>query len=212
MVSHTTNDFPKNVFINCPFDTEYEALLRPMLFTVVYLGYSPRIASESFNSFEQRINKISDLIGHSKFCIHDVSRMQAKQHGDLYRLNLPFELGIDYGCKLFKGGDAQGKICLVLDEEQYRYHRVLSDLSGIDIKKHDKDPETIVRQIRNWFVENELETAPSATVIWENFNEFMADFYQKRKEDGFQGKDLDMMPVPEFIHFIKEWLVRKGIL
>jgi len=27
-----------NVFINCPFDKEYFPLLRPLLFTIIYLG------------------------------------------------------------------------------------------------------------------------------------------------------------------------------
>src|SRR6266404_2208861 len=30
--------FSKNVFINCPFDSEYNSLLRPILFTIIYLG------------------------------------------------------------------------------------------------------------------------------------------------------------------------------
>ena len=31
----------------------------------------------------------------------------------------------------------------------------------------------------------------------------MADFYKKRKEEGYKKKDLEMMPIPEFIHFIE---------
>ena len=36
--------FDQNVFVNCPFDEEYLPLLRPLLFTIVYLGFRPRIA------------------------------------------------------------------------------------------------------------------------------------------------------------------------
>jgi hypothetical protein len=43
-------DFELNVFINCPFDEQYYPLLRPLLFTVVYLGFNPRIASERSDS------------------------------------------------------------------------------------------------------------------------------------------------------------------
>ncbi len=35
-------DFRKNVFINCPFDSEYNSLLRPILFTIVYFGFIPQ--------------------------------------------------------------------------------------------------------------------------------------------------------------------------
>ncbi|MBC8144379.1 MAG: hypothetical protein H7X80_02270 [bacterium] len=38
--------FDSNVFINCPFDDEYESLLRPLLFTIIWLEYNPKIAVE----------------------------------------------------------------------------------------------------------------------------------------------------------------------
>ncbi len=31
--------FERNVFVNCPFDTQYVPLLRPLLFTIIYLGF-----------------------------------------------------------------------------------------------------------------------------------------------------------------------------
>jgi hypothetical protein len=68
--------FEKNVFINCPFDDQYLKLLRPLLFTVIYLGFTPRIALEALDSGEPRIKKILDLIEDSKYGIHDLSRMR----------------------------------------------------------------------------------------------------------------------------------------
>jgi hypothetical protein len=38
--------FVTNVFVNCPFDDKYLRLLRPLLFTVIYLGLKSRIALE----------------------------------------------------------------------------------------------------------------------------------------------------------------------
>lgn len=69
---------------------------------------------------------------------------------------------------------------------------------------NNNKPEDIVRQVRNWFVENVLKKADSGTKIWEKFKKFMADFYKKRKEEGYKKKDLEMMPIPEFIHFIED--------
>jgi hypothetical protein len=54
-----------NVFVNCPFDDKYLTLLRPLLFTIVYLGYRPRIASERSDSGENRLDKICELIQQS---------------------------------------------------------------------------------------------------------------------------------------------------
>lgn len=98
-MSNADADFSRNVFVNCPFDSKYVALLRPLLFTLVYLGYVPRIASESLDSGKPRIEKIVELITESKFSIHDLSRLQSLKEGEFYRLNMPFELGIDFGCR-----------------------------------------------------------------------------------------------------------------
>ncbi len=42
MANRATKELEKNVFINCPFDPEYYPLLRPLLFTIVYLGFNPK--------------------------------------------------------------------------------------------------------------------------------------------------------------------------
>lgn len=199
--------YDKNVFINCPFDSAYHPLLRPLLFTIVYLGFNPKIASERSDSGEFRLAKISGLIRESRYSIHDLSRLQAGKKGEFYRMNMPFELGIEYGCRLFGGSPLNEKRCLVLEKQPFEYMKALSDLSGIDIKNHHEDPIKLVRQVRNWFVETVgLRGASSAGVIWYSFNDFMADFYQKREAEGFDEEDLNMMPVPEFIHFIRDWL------
>lgn len=60
-------DFAKSVFINCPFDRDYYPLLRPILFTVIYLGLKPRIALEELDSGMPRMAKISQLIAESQY-------------------------------------------------------------------------------------------------------------------------------------------------
>ena len=119
---------------------------------------------------------------------------------------MPFELGLDIGCRVFSRGLRSQKRCLILETEQYDYQKALSDLSNSDIKRHQDEPEEVIRQVRNWFVEVGIEGLPSGTVIWDEFNEFMADFYQKREAEGFRDKDLQMMPVPEYVGFIEKWV------
>lgn len=202
--------FEKNVFINCPFDEDYYSLLRPLLFTVIYLGFHPRIASERSDSAENRVDKISGLIRASKYSIHDLSRLQAEQAGEFYRMNMPFELGIEYGARIFSSGPMSGKRCLILETKRYDFMRALSDLSGVDIKSHDDEPDEIVRAVRDWFVETVgLRGVDSPTVIWYQFIYFATDFYDARFAEGFTDEDLNMMPVPEYIDFIREW-VRKN--
>ncbi|HZK12308.1 MAG TPA: hypothetical protein VFD10_08210 [Atribacterota bacterium] len=200
------NDYGRNVFINCPFDRKYSSLLRPILFTIIYLGFLPRISLERFDSGEPRFNKICELIKQSKYGIHDLSRIQARRKGEYFRLNMPFELGLDIGCRVFQRRKYSDKQCLILEEKNYRYQAAISDLSNSDIKSHKNNPMIAIRQIRNWFVENGLEGSPSGTVIWYKFTDFMTDFHEKREAEGFEKDDIYKMPIPEYTHFIRTWI------
>jgi hypothetical protein len=201
--------FSKNIFINCPFDSNYTKLLRPILFTIIYLGYNPRIASESSDSGEARFSKICGLIGNSKFSIHDISRLKASKKLEYYRLNMPYELGVDIGCRLFGSDKFKEKRCIIFEKVKYSYQKALSDLSGFDIKAHNNKPRKIIEELRHWFVENDAIMADSATTIWDNFNLFMTDFELTTTAKGYEQKDIQIMGVHEFIHFIKEWLSKK---
>ena len=62
------------------------------------------------------------------------------------------------------------------------------------------------RSAHDWFLETVgLLGIPSPTRMWQDFNEFMADFYERRKSEGFSGEDLTMMPVPELLDFMIKW-------
>jgi hypothetical protein len=200
--------FSKNVFINCPFDSQYNSsLLKPILFTIVYLGFTPQIASQTADSGEQRINKILSLILRSRYSLHDLSRIRSRRRGEFFRLNIPFELGIDYAFRRSSSGHLRKKRFLVLSAKPHDYKRALSDLGGIDAKSHVNDPETAVLTVRNWFVDTvHLKKASSGSAIWENFLDFRAHFYAERRKDGFSRHDLKTMPVREYIAAIRHWL------
>lgn len=201
--------FEKSVFINCPFDSEYLSLLRPLLFTVASFGFEPRIASERSDSSEMRFDKIVRLIRSCRYSIHDISRLRANAAGDYSRFNLPFELGVDRGAQLFGPTALRSKCCLMLERDQHDFRRALSDLAGVDIKSHQGSPVEIVRAVRDWFVETVgLRQMPSATQVWYRFTEFASDFYDTRKSEGYSEADLNMMPIPEYLDFIRRWTSR----
>lgn len=199
-MNHDT--FSINVFINCPFDKEYVPLLRPLLFVIIYCGLRPRIATERADSGEVRIRKIIGLIKESKYSIHDISRIEPLKEGDLPRFNMPFELGIDIGCREIGEGQLAEKRCLILETESFRYQKVLSDISGNDIKSHSGDAKRVIRAIRNWLFENGFTELPSVNTIWETYNEFYSQFQYQTNQLGYDEEDLDEMPVPEFIYFV----------
>jgi hypothetical protein len=204
-------DFDRNVFLNCPFDDAYLPLLRPILFVTLYLGLTPRIALESLDSGRPRIEKIISLIEGSKYAIHDLSRLQAERAGEYYRLNMPFELGLDVGCRLFKAGRSSGKRCLILEAERYRYQAALSDMSNSDIAAHGNDPEEVVREVRNWLANEAGLGAKGPSFIWNRFNEFMADNYDQLKAEGHSDRDVEGLPVAELIDRMRTWVERSTL-
>ncbi len=128
------DDFDRNVFVNCPFDEDYDRILQAVLFCLVRFGLKPRIASERSDADEPRISKILELIQSSRYSIHDLCRCQAREEGEYYRLNMPFELGLDLGCRHYGGGRLKEKVILVLEEKRYRYQAAISDLAGSDVE------------------------------------------------------------------------------
>ena len=196
------------VFINCPFDPEYRGVLRPLLFTVCYLGLTPRIASEYLNSADNRINKICNLIKSTNYSIHDLSMCKSSSAGEFSRMNMAFEFGIDFGNSYFNNNE---KKMLVLEGEHYDLKKALSDLSGADTKFHKNEPKNVVGCIRNWTIEaNILKAADSPTRIWYSFTDFTSDFYDDRKASGFTDDDLNDMPTSEYIIAIKKWFNKQS--
>lgn len=196
--------FEKNVFVNCPFDDDYRQLLIGIIFTLIYFGYKPRLSIERADSGETRITKILGLIKDSKLGIHDLSRIVASNKDEHYRMNMPFELGIDYGCQKLKGGKWSKKKILILEKERYRYQKALSDLSGSDIRHHNNEAVKVVCAVRNWLVTEELKRGDSGAKVWDIFNDFQAYLYDEVVEN--EGHDsIDDVEIPEVIHHMENW-------
>jgi hypothetical protein len=198
--------FETNVFINCPFDDLYLPLLRPLLFCVLDLGLEPHLALQRLDSGEARIERIISLIEGSKFAIHDLSRLKAETVGEYYRMNMPFELGLDVGCRRFKGGQWADKRCLILETERYRYQAAISDLSNSDIAVHGNHPAEVVTQVRNWLNSHAGLRAPGPSRIWGRFNDFMAANYDTLTARGFSDRDIQLLPIDELITCMWTWL------
>src|SRR5690606_9912862 len=101
--------FERSVFVNCPFDEAFAALLQPSAVCITDLGFCPRLAPENADNAANRLDRIVELIRGSKFGIHDLSRCKAAAAGELARFNMPFELGLDHGCARFRSGQLSKK-------------------------------------------------------------------------------------------------------
>jgi hypothetical protein len=199
--------FDTDVFVNCPFDDAYLPLLRPILFAIIDLRLRPRIALESLDSGRPRIEKIISLIRNSKYAIHDLSRMRAAQAGEYYRLNMPFELGLDVGCRLFGARHWKDKKCLLLETEKYRYQAAISDLANSDIAAHGGEPVRALSEVRNWLNTEVALRAPGPAAIWNRFIEFTGQNYDSLKSRGYSEADVERLPVAELIDGMTRWVV-----
>ncbi len=141
-----TSKFGQNVFINCPFDEDYVPLFQTIVFTLLFLNFTPSSALE-LDDGGVRFSKIVKLIEECKFGIHDISRTELDEVNQLPRFNMPFELGLDLGCKFTSPSQSKyrQKVHLILDKEKHRFRIYLSDISGQDIKGTKTIPLKISR-------------------------------------------------------------------
>jgi len=162
-----------SVFINCPFDKQYQPIFDAIVFCVVACGFEPRCTLELTDAGEVRIENIYRLIARCNHSIHDISRTEVgDQPYRLPRFNMPLELGIFLGAKRF-GGRSSRKRCLIMDRAPYRYKRFISDIGGQDIKAHYTRPVNAIRHVRDWLQSAPGRAAiPGGTKIWQDYQRF----------------------------------------
>ncbi len=98
-----------NVFLNCPFDDDYRELFEAIVFSVTACGFRLRCALEEDDASKIRFEKLCTIIEACSHSIHDLSRTELNEN-NLPRFNMPFELGLTIGAKVFGGKKAQIQI------------------------------------------------------------------------------------------------------
>ena len=139
-----------DVFINCPFDSDYSPMFRAVVFVVFACSFRVRSALEVDDASDSRLEKLYGIMKSCRYGIHDISRTELDEHSGLPRFNMPLELGIFLGAKKFGNSQQKLKRALVLDVDQYRYQSFVSDLAGADIHRHNGDPADAIAEVRNW--------------------------------------------------------------
>lgn len=198
--------FDRSVFINCPFDEDYEPVLQAIAFCLTYLGFFPRLAPENSDGAEPRLTRIVDLIRGSKYGIHDLSRSKSTASEQYFRLNMPFELGIDFGFRA--SGDAllADKRILVLEETKYDYRISLSDIAGWDIEAHGALFDKALRKVRNWIADQAIPNAEGAARILGKYVDFQGWYYERQLEAGFSDDDIQDYPTSELLRAMADWM------
>ena len=63
---------------------------------------------------------------------------------------------------------------------------------------------------REWFVETVgLRGLPGPSALWFRFTDFTADFWRKRRAEGFEDHEVNSMPIPEYVSFLEQWVAEK---
>jgi len=122
-----------------------------------------------------------------------LSRIEPRSATDLPRFNMPFELGIDVGCKTFSS--RKDKRYLVLE------------VSGQDIKAHEAKPIYMVKSIRDWI--KGLKTnqkIDNYQIIWTAHNEFHYDYETELRKDDMNPHNIWEIPFSELTEIMKAWI------
>ena len=185
--------YERSVFLNVPFDGGYRRMLRALVFAVFDCGFVPRAASERDDSAEIRFHKIRDIIGASKYCIHDISRTSPDSKNRLPRFNMPLELGMFLGALHFGGKPHGSKWALILDRDRYRYQKFCSDISGQDIRAHNGSPSIAIGAVRDWLhttPESKGKVIPSGSYLVRRFETFKRQLPRQCRELSLDPREL----------------------
>lgn len=206
-VARAPSGYSRSVFVNAPFSADRRELFNAIVFSVQACGFVPKCSLEFDNAGQVRLEKIRDLIRDCQLGIHDISFMELD--GDVPRFNMPFELGLFLGAAHFAEGWAKRKACTILDTEQFRYQRALSDIAGQDIRAHGLDPQTALAEVRNWLSHHTRNAGSviGAATIWRLYREFEADLPVQANATGLEVGDLTFK---ERRYLTSKWLERRA--
>ena len=196
----------RDVFINCPFSSDYISFFRAIVFTVIYSGYRPRCALEADNGAENRFNKICQIIGECRLGIHDISKTEPDAKSKLPRFNMPLELGLFLAAKRFGSGPQKDKLCIILDRKRYRYQTFISDIAGQDIHAHAGKIGEIVKEIAAWLRDEARDPdVPGGIKIGHQFRKFSRLVPSICREKNLEPGE---MTFRDFRKIAEEWIIQ----
>jgi len=117
-----------SVFLNVPFDRDYEPLFVALISALAALGRTPRSVLEVPEQGDGRLARIFSLIRQCPVSIHDLSRVELP-----VRFNMPFELGIAVALSRIE----RTHKFVLLEAKRHRLQKTLSDVNGIDPGIHN---------------------------------------------------------------------------
>jgi hypothetical protein len=140
---------PAHVFLNIPYDKKFERLYLAYIAGISAFGLVPRATLEIPTGI-RRLDRILELLSTCQFALHDLSRVEVDRTPPCTpRFNMPFELGISVAWAHLGRGQHSW---FVLESQNYRLSKSLSDLNGTDVHIHNGTISGVFRALANAFV------------------------------------------------------------
>lgn len=198
---------PRDVFINCPFDDGYRPMFNGIVFAIVRSGFRPRCSREVDDGAATRLHTIEDIIEECRYGVHDISRTECDGDPPLPRFNMPLELGLFLGARRYGGTDHNSKRCIILDRDQYRFQRFISDIAGQDPHAHGDDVGLAIERVSAWLrVQSRSRTVPGGRLIARQYDDFSAELPAMA---GAFGLEVEELTFGELVTFATEFVAAR---
>jgi hypothetical protein len=167
---------PADVFLNIPYDKKFERLYLAYIAGISAFGLVPRATLEIPTS-TRRLDRILELLHKCRFALHDLSRVEIdRTPPQTPRFNMPFELGLSVAWA-HKGSIRHS--WFVLESQNYRLAKSLSDLNGTDVHLHGGKIMGVFRALSNAFVrQHRRPTVQQMGQIYRDLRKNLADILE----------------------------------
>jgi hypothetical protein len=141
------------VFLNIPYDRQFEPLCLAYICGIACFGLVPRATLEIPG--DRRLNRILNLIKSCAVSLHDLSRVQLDRNKPRTpRFNMPFELGVTVAREKLVDRKHQW---YVFETVNRGAEKSLSDIAGTDVYVHGGTIQGVLRQLSNAFIRQERQ-------------------------------------------------------
>ena len=136
------------VFLNYPFDCDFESMAQAMHFCVIAGGLIPVCAKDLSVPDRPRLEMLVDAISNCQYSAHDLSRFTGMGDRNLARFNMPLELGM----AIFHAVTTSplGHCYAIFVPTDHDYHAFVSDLSGLDPICYHNDETELLSRMCEW--------------------------------------------------------------
>lgn len=139
------------VFLNIPYDEEFQKLYLAYIVGLSQLGFDPYITS-GIPGGERRLDRVLALIQSCRYSIHDLSRVEMSVASPATpRFNMPLELGLTIAWAKMH---PKRHTWFLWESTPRRLQKSMSDLDGTDPYIHSGTVEGVLSELRNAFVRN----------------------------------------------------------